>query len=172
MKRIIKLTEADLTRIVKRVIKESYVSENYEIITPEEIQRLKEELENLLNNHIAENMKPHNYVPLNHLLFDYNRWRKNNIGKFTRRHSKRLGDEIEYDELSKYEKEEYLELRKKNIMSIGKLFEELISNYEKQKQNLEDDSKMKNSIGDVLTILYGEYYDHLEHIMYPKKNED
>ena len=172
MKRIIKLTESDLTRIIKRVIKESYVSENYEIITPEEIQRLKEDLENLLNNHIDENMKPHNYVPFSHLLFDYNRWRKNNISKFTRRHSKKFGDEIEYDELSKYEKEEYLELRKKNIMLIGKLFEELISNYEKQKQNLGDESKMKNSIDDVLNTLYGEYYDHLEHIMYPKKNED
>jgi hypothetical protein len=53
---------------------------------------------------------------------------------------------------------------------IGKLFEELISYYENEYNSLEEDSKMKNGINDVLDVLTFEYTSHLEHIMYPKKH--
>lgn len=44
--------------------------------------------------------------------------------------------------------------------------------YSKLRHIQEVNQKLENSIDDVLNTLYGEYYDHLEHIMYPKKNED
>ena len=106
-----------------------------------------------------------------HLKHNYDLWKKRNMLKFTRRPSKRFDDEIEYDELSKYEKEEWKTLRNTNVKMIGKLFEELISNYENEYNSLEDDSKIKYKISNILDVLYFEYQTHLEHIMYPNKNK-
>ncbi len=175
MKRIIKLTESDLTRIIKRVIKESYVSEIYNVITPEEIQKFKEDIDNLFKKHIVENMIPGNNISYSDLQFDYNLWRKKFMSKYIRRSSKNFGDEIEFDELSDNQKDEWKELWKKNINTIGKLFEELISDYEGKYNNIvgtEDKSNLKKSIGNILEVLYHEYQTYLEHIMYPKKHKD
>ena len=94
------------------------------------------------------------------------------MSKFMRRPSKRFDDEFEYDELSQYEKEEWKMLWKTNIEMIGKLFEELLSDYENEYNSLEEDSKMKNGINDVLDVLTFEYTSYIEHILYPNKRKD
>lgn len=170
MKRIIRLTESDLARIVKRVIKENNISEIYKVVTPEEIEKFKTELLNLFNKYLIEKNIPENYLSYRDIKHDYDLWRKRNMSKFIRRPSKRFDDEIEYDELSQYEKEEWKELQKTNINMIGKLFEELISYYENEYNSLEENSKIKNGINDVLDVLTFEYTSYLEHIMYPKKH--
>ena len=91
------------------------------------------------------------------------------MSKYTRRPSKRFDDEIEYDELSKNEQEELYDLRNTNIKKIGKLFEKLIENYENKYDLLDEDSKIKSGIEDVLDVLNFEYTSYLEHIMYPNK---
>lgn len=170
MKKIIRLTESDLTRIVRRVIKENYISENYKIITSEEVQKIKSDLEDLFNNYIIEKMVPENGLHYSDITHYYNLWRKKNISHFTRRPSKKFGDELEYDELSKDQKDEWKELWKTNIETLGKLFEELINTYEEQYKKLEDDSSMKNGLSDVLDVLYFDYDTYFEHVMYPKKH--
>jgi hypothetical protein len=170
MKRIIRLTESDLARIVKRVIKENNISEIYKVITPEEIEKFKTDLVSLFNDYILEKSVPGNYLRYSDIQHYYNLWRKKNMSKFIRRPSKRFDDEIEYDELSQNEKEQWKPLWKTNIERIGKLFEELLSDYENQVNTLEDDSKLKSGVSDVLDVLFFEYTSHLEHILYPKKH--
>jgi len=163
MKRIVRLTERDLTRIVRRVIIENNISDIYKIVTPEEIEKFETDLIDLFEKYLLGEDE--------HLKHNYDLWKKRNMLKFTRRPSKRFDDEIEYDELSKYEKEEWKTLRNTNVKMIGKLFEELISNYENEYNSLEDDSKIKYKISNILDVLYFEYQTHLEHIMYPNKNK-
>jgi len=167
-----RLTESDLIRIVKRVIKENNISEIYKVITPEEIEKFKTDLINLFDKYLLEKSIPGNYLRYGDIQHDYNLWRKRNMSKFTRRPSKRFDDEFEYDELSQYEKEEWKMLWKTNIEMIGKLFEELISDYENEYNSLEEDSKMKNGINDVLDVLTFEYTSYIEHILYPNKRKD
>jgi hypothetical protein len=167
-----RLTERDLSRIVRRVIKENNISEIYKVITPEEIEKFKTDLINLFDKYLLEKSIPGNYLRYGDIQHDYNLWRKRNMSKFMRRPSKRFDDEFEYDELSQYEKEEWKMLWKTNIEMIGKLFEELISDYENEYNSLEEDSKMKNGINDVLDVLTFEYTSYIEHILYPNKRKD
>lgn len=167
-----RLTESDLIRIVKRVIKENNISEIYKVITLEEIEKFKTDLINLFDKYLLEKSIPGNYLRYGDIQHDYNLWRKRNMSKFIRRPSKRFDDEFEYDELSQYEKEEWKMLWKTNIEMIGKLFEELISDYENEYNSLEEDSKMKNGINDVLDVLTFEYTSYIEHILYPNKRKD
>ena len=99
MKRIVRLTERDLTRIVRRVIIENNISDIYKIVTPEEIEKFETDLIDLFEKYLLGEDE--------HLKHNYDLWKKRNMLKFTRRPSKRFDDEIEYDELSKYEKEEW-----------------------------------------------------------------
>ena len=101
MKKVIRLTESDLARIIRRVIMEGSISEIYKVITDEEIENFKMDLLKLLNGHILGKMNPENYLRYNDIQHSYNLWRKKNMSKYTRRPSKRFDDEIEYDELSK-----------------------------------------------------------------------
>jgi len=172
MKKVIRLTESDLVRIVKRVIKENKegsISKIYEVITDEEIENFKINLLELLNKHILGKMNPENYLTHYDIQHSYDLWRKKNMSKYTRRPSKRFDDEIEYDELSKNEQEELNDLRNTNIKKIGKLFEKLNENYENKYDLLDEDSKIKSGIEDVLDVLNFEYTSYLEHIMYPNK---
>jgi len=170
MKKIIRLTERDLSRIVRRVIKENSLSEKYNIITPEEIEKFKTDLINLFDKYLLEKSIPGNYLRYGDIQHDYNLWRKRNMSKFMRRPSKRFDDEFEYDELSQNEKEEWKSLWKTNIEMIGKLFEELISYYENEYNSLEEDSPTESGIRDILNVLGFEYTTHIEHILYPKKH--
>jgi len=175
MKKIIRLTESDLTRIVKRVIKENEegsISEIYKVITDEEIENFKINLLELLNKHILGRMNRENYLNHYDIQHSYNLWRKKNMSKYTRRPSKRFDDEIEYDELSKNKQEELIDLRNTNIKKIGKLFEELIEHYKNKYDLIEEDSGIKSGIADVLDVLNFEYTSYLEHIMYPNKFKD
>ena len=175
MKKVIRLTESDLFRIVKRVIKENKkgsISEIYKEITNEEIENFKIDLLELLNKHILGRMNPENYLRYDDIHHSYNIWRKKNMSKYTRRPSKRFDDEIEYDELSKNEQEELVDLKNTNIKKIGKLFEELIDYYQNKYDLIEEDSGIKSGIEDVLDVLNFEYTSYLEHIMYPNKFKD
>ncbi len=172
MKKIIRLTESDLARIIRRVIMEGSISEIYKVITDEEIENFKMDLLKLLNGHILGKMNPENYLRYNDIQHSYNVWRKKNMSKYTRRPSKRFDDEIEYDELSKNEQEELIDLKNTNIKKIGKLFEELIDHYERKYDLVGENSKIESGIKDVLSVLNFEYTSYLEHIMYPKKSQD
>ena len=172
MKKIIRLTESDLARIIRRVIMEGSISEIYKVITDEEIENFKMDLLKLLNGHILGKMNPENYLRYNDIKHSYNLWRKKNMSKYTRRPSKRFDDEIEYDELSKNEQEELIDLKNTNIKKIGKLFEELIDHYERKYDLVGENSEIESGIKDVLSVLNFEYTSYLEHIMYPKKSQD
>jgi dTDP-D-glucose 4,6-dehydratase len=172
MKKIIRLTESDLARIIRRVIMEGSISEIYKVITDEEIENFKMDLLKLLNGHILGKMNPENYLRYNDIQHSYNLWRKKNMSKYTRRPSKRFDDEIEYDELSKNEQEELIDLKNTNIKKIGKLFEELIDHYERKYDLVGENSEIESGIKDVLSVLNFEYTSYLEHIMYPKKSQD
>jgi len=166
-----RLTESDLTRIVKLIIREGFISEIYKVITPEEIEKFKTDLINLFNKYLLEKSVPGNYLRYGDIQHDYNLWRKKNMAKFTRRPSKRFDDEIEYDELSQHQKEEWRSLWMTNIERLGKLFEELISDYENEYNSLEEDSKIKNGISDVLDVLTFDYTSYIEHILYPNRQK-
>ena len=172
MKKVIRLTESDLARIIRRVIMEGSISEIYKVITDEEIENFKMDLLKLLNGHILGKMNPENYLRYNDIQHSYNLWRKKNMSKYTRRPSKRFDDEIEYDELSKNEQEEFIDLKNTNIKKIGKLFEELIDHYERKYDLVGENSEIESGIKDVLSVLNFEYTSYLEHIMYPKKSQD
>jgi dTDP-D-glucose 4,6-dehydratase len=172
MKKVIRLTESDLARIIRRVIMEGSISEIYKVITDEEIENFKMDLLKLLNGHILGKMNPENYLRYNDIQHSYNLWRKKNMSKYTRRPSKRFDDEIEYDELSKNEQEELIDLKNTNIKKIGKLFEELIDHYERKYDLVGENSEIESGIKDVLSVLNFEYTSYLEHIMYPKKSQD
>ena len=172
MKKVIRLTESDLARIISRVIMEGSISEIYKVITDEEIENFKMDLLKLLNGHILGKMNPENYLRYNDIQHSYNLWRKKNMSKYTRRPSKRFDDEIEYDELSKNEQEELIDLKNTNIKKIGKLFEELIDHYERKYDLVGENSEIESGIKDVLSVLNFEYTSYLEHIMYPKKSQD
>jgi len=172
MKQVIRLTESDLARIIRRVIMEGSISEIYKVITDEEIENFKMDLLKLLNGHILGKMNPENYLRYNDIQHSYNLWRKKNMSKYTRRPSKRFDDEIEYDELSKNEQEELIDLKNTNIKKIGKLFEELIDHYERKYDLVGENSEIESGIKDVLSVLNFEYTSYLEHIMYPKKSQD
>ena len=143
MKKVIRLTESDLARIIRRVIMEGSISEIYKVITDEEIENFKMDLLKLLNGHILGKMNPENYLRYNDIQHSYNLWRKKNMSKYTRRPSKRFDDEIEYDELSKNEQEELIDLKNTNIKKIGKLFEELIDHYERKYDLVGENSEIE-----------------------------
>lgn len=166
MKRIVRLTEKDLTRIVRRVINENSISEIYKIVTPEEIKKFETDLIDLFDEYLSDGDERRS-----NLQHKFNLWKTRHVNKYIRRPSKRFNDEIEYDELSKYEKEEWKTLRKTNVEMIGKLFEELISNYENEYNSIEEDSKIKNRIKDIMDVLYFDYITYFEHIMYSDKHE-
>jgi hypothetical protein len=151
---------------------EGSISEIYKVITDEEIENFKMDLLKLLNGHILGKMNPENYLRYNDIQHSYNLWRKKNMSKYTRRPSKRFDDEIEYDELSKNEQEELIDLKNTNIKKIGKLFEELIDHYERKYDLVGENSEIESGIKDVLSVLNFEYTSYLEHIMYPKKSQD
>jgi hypothetical protein len=92
-----RLTESDLARIVRRVIKENNISEIYKVITPEEIEKFKTELIDLFNNYLIEKNIPGNYLRYGDIQHDYDLWRKRNMSKFhntKKKNGRRCGKQI------------------------------------------------------------------------------
>lgn len=140
---------------------------NYEL-TDADIAKFREEIKELFDNNILDRISDI-YSARDQAAHEYSLYRKKNVTKFLRsRPSKTLGDDVNWDELTGQEKEEWKSVWESNIRKYGAMIKELAGEYEKQLEEV-GEGKMKAPLIETINALYDDYDTYLGHVIEPEK---
>lgn len=140
---------------------------NYEL-TDADIAKFKADIEKLFDEQILVRTSDH-YSQRLDIDHAFNLYRKKNISQFLKvRPSKKWGNDVEWEELSPSEQQEWKSAWEANIRKVGAMIKEFIEKYNKQLEEV-GEGKMKTALVEVLNTLTDDYDNYYGHIIEPEK---